>query len=219
MTRVSPIISAAADEPVRCGFRIAFSRARIPGAPARRSPGMPRTAASGLISCDGEQRDPEEDEHGADAHEERGPAPFRSLPTSRRRAPGSRGRPALPSRRRGTWRIGPAAASRLRARLRSAAPASRGGRAGGWRASSPAIPTTRQTTTVRGLKSSPLFGSVNPNCVEDPEQEFREREAEEQADDRGEEAHDEATRGVPSAESAAATRRACAASRTPASAG
>ena len=152
VTRVSPIISAAADEPVRCGFRIAFSRARIPGAPASRSPGTPSTAASGRISCDGEERDAEEDEHGADAHEDE------DRPRSAR-APhpvGEREEAEDGQRRRADAAVpGEAARRQLRAfangcdrrhARRAAAPGA------GWRASSRASRPARQTTIVRGLE-------------------------------------------------------------------
>ena len=46
------------------------------------------------------------------------------------------------------------------------------------------MPTTRQTMTVRGLKSRPVFGSVKPELLEDPEQELREPEPEEEPDHR-----------------------------------
>ena len=91
----------------------------------------------------------------------------------------------------GTWRIGPAAGSRLRARPRSAAPGSRGARAGGWRASSPACRRGAQTTTVRGLKSRPVFGSVKPNWSKSQKRTFASARPRNRPDDRGEEAHDE----------------------------
>ena len=47
VTRARPIISADAVEAVRAGFRIALSRARIPGAPPIDRAGAPRTLASG----------------------------------------------------------------------------------------------------------------------------------------------------------------------------
>ena len=43
-------MSAEAVEAVRWGFRIAFSRARIPGAPANLAAGPPRTYESGVTS-------------------------------------------------------------------------------------------------------------------------------------------------------------------------
>ena len=43
---------ADAVEAVRWGFRIAFSRARIPGAPANLAAGPPSTCASGVTSWD-----------------------------------------------------------------------------------------------------------------------------------------------------------------------
>ncbi len=46
VTRASPIISADAVEAVRCGFRLEFSRARLPTAPARRVAGHPRNSTS-----------------------------------------------------------------------------------------------------------------------------------------------------------------------------
>ena len=47
VTSASPIISADAVEAVRAGFRVALSRARIPGAPPIDRAGAPSTAASG----------------------------------------------------------------------------------------------------------------------------------------------------------------------------
>ena len=61
-------MSAAAVEAVRWGFRIAFSRARIPGAPPNLAAGPPSTCESGVDELRREERDAEEDEHGADAH-------------------------------------------------------------------------------------------------------------------------------------------------------
>ena len=48
----SPIITAAAVEAVRAGFRTAFSRASLPAVPPNRAPGAPRTKASGRTTRD-----------------------------------------------------------------------------------------------------------------------------------------------------------------------
>ena len=50
VTSASPIISAAAVEAVRCGFRRALSRASTPAAPPIRVAGQPRAATSGRTS-------------------------------------------------------------------------------------------------------------------------------------------------------------------------
>ena len=50
VTSASPIISAAAVEAVRCGFRRALSRASCPAAPPNCAAGAPSTAASGRTS-------------------------------------------------------------------------------------------------------------------------------------------------------------------------
>ena len=52
VTSASPIISAAAVEAVRCGFRRALSRASRPAAPPILVAGQPSACASGLTSLD-----------------------------------------------------------------------------------------------------------------------------------------------------------------------
>ena len=65
-TSARPIISAAAVEAVRPGLRTAFSRARRPGTPRKRSTGRPTSEAIGRTSLRAEQR--HADEHRARSH-------------------------------------------------------------------------------------------------------------------------------------------------------
>ena len=212
VTSARPIISAAAVEAVRCGFRFAFSRARPRDAvgaerretrqatragpaelrdephdeheeraaggtasaaiPSRNAPirfgGRARSATrrSGAASTDGgrgrietgadgdrpcrpdsrrlragddprgEERDAEEDQQRADAHEEQDLRRAEAAAEERRRA--SAAKPSAgqdrDARACGSARSATPAASRLRGRRRSAARASRGWRGGGSRA-------------------------------------------------------------------------------------
>ena len=52
VTSAMPIISAAAVEAVRPGFRTEFPRASLPAAPPIARAGRPTTAASGRTRCD-----------------------------------------------------------------------------------------------------------------------------------------------------------------------
>ena len=70
-TSARPTISAAAVTAVRCGWRIAFSRASTPVRPWKRASGAPSTRASGRTSSGAEERDAEHHQHRAEA-EQRG---------------------------------------------------------------------------------------------------------------------------------------------------
>ena len=71
MTSASPIISAAAVEAVRAGWRIAFSRASEPETPPKRAPGQPSVEASGGTSFGATQchADEADDDTEADREE------------------------------------------------------------------------------------------------------------------------------------------------------
>ena len=65
VTSARPIISAAAVDAVRPGWRTAFSRARRPAAPPRLRAGS-RPARRAAARAGGDQRDPEEQQEHAD---------------------------------------------------------------------------------------------------------------------------------------------------------
>ena len=119
-----------------------------------------------------EERDSEEDQQRADPSQSRtassrGPA---EQPTGARRSRAvSRIEPAC-----GSGRSATPAASHPRAPPRSAARASRGPPAAGSRAASPGCPTSERDDAVRVSKIRPLFGSVKPDGVEQPEEPLRE---------------------------------------------
>ena len=68
VTSASPIISAAAVEAVRCGFRRALSRASTPAAPPIRVAGQPSSGHEWAHEPRREERDAEEDQKRAEPH-------------------------------------------------------------------------------------------------------------------------------------------------------
>ena len=83
VTSARPIISAAAVDAVRAGFRIAFWRASCPETPMRAN-GRPSTEASGRASFDAISATPTNSAEHADRHRQeprcRSPTPFTNSP-------------------------------------------------------------------------------------------------------------------------------------------
>ena len=165
VTSASPIISAAAVEAVRCGFRRALSRASAPGgaaeavAPASRAP----TRAAGRIAPRASRR---RRRSAARRRPSRGARPsFRDAAEEAvERARRSRASVTIddPSvRKRAKRDSGSVAPSRT-----AAIGGTRVARSAGRRLASSVtrMPTSIATITVRVAKTSPLFGSVKPTA-------------------------------------------------------
>ena len=212
VTSASPIISAAAVEAVRLGFRVAFSRASAPAGPPtlragpaehlRERPDEPRRV----------QRRAEEEQQ--DAERRARAAAARSRRRGRRRRRGAAGSPSTSTT---TAVIGPKRASRDGGRTEPSRTAAIGGtrvaRIAGRRLASSVIttPTRRLTITVRVEKTSPACGRSIPIVPNERVEQLREPEPEREADDRADQADHQRLDEHRAAAPGAASRRSCAA--------
>ena len=214
VTSAIPIISAAAVAAVRPGLRCALPSASVPATPPIRRAGMPTTFASGTTSRDesiatptksdstpmpsSAKRSPVRDVVGERAVRERDHG-------DRHDHAGDVGREAGPPCR--------AAASRPRARRRSAA---RGWRARPGRArrtTVTSVPTSNDTTIVRVAKTVVVCGKSRLRATKSSFRPTASPRPAEEPDDRGEEADHERLHDHRSS-TCRATRRSSAASRT-----
>ena len=215
VTSASPIISAAAVDAVRCGFRRALSRASA--RPHRRSasPASRAHARAGRTSCGAKQRDADEDQQRAEEHQEqhrRRPEPRRTGRTS------SAANPRTVEHRGDRRPEAGEAARRQRRSLahggdrRHAGRADRRPEARDQRHDDPDERARRRSSGSR--TASPLFGSVNPTASKSLNSPFASASPRNSPTIEATIAHDERLDDAPRRAPGAATRRASAASRT-----
>ena len=168
--------------PVRCGFRRRVL--------AREDAGRPREPVARHAEHGGErpdqlsreERNADEDEHGADAHEEEdlARAVRTEQPVGEQRGTRAPRAAPSPSARYFAKRPGGSVAPSRTAAIGGTA--SRGAPGAGWRASSRGSRRASETITVRGLRSSPVFGSVKPACSKSQNRSLASAEPEEEPD-------------------------------------
>ena len=192
VTSARPIISAEAVEAVRAGFRVALSRARIPGAPP--------IVRAGRAEHGGERADdlaPRSSRRRRRAAARRGRAAAAAARSRCRCASAPRETSAIASTSTASAVTVPYLAQRDGGSTEPSRTAAIGGtrvarRAGRMLANSvTSVPTRSETTTVRVGEDRRAVRQVDPDRDEQPVQQLRQPEAEEEADDGAEQADHE----------------------------
>ena len=182
VTSARPIISAAAVDAVRCGFRRALSRASTPATPPIRVAGQPRSVRERSHEARGEERDAEEDEQRAEAHPEqdlgrvrdRAEEPVESAanPAAVMSTAPSAAEPRKPARRQG----------RALAHGRDGRDPGRPDRGPQARDEGDKDPGEQRDDDRPGLEDETRVRKREADRVEQPEEALREQEPEEEAD-------------------------------------